>query len=112
MALTPFEPAAVALRDVALAYVQDERGVRVEDYVTVLAAATGEAAIVASGVIDIEHNELTPGAAVFGDAAAIGWNAEQWSSTSPGTIASELRVPPPIVSAASRTVTATPARAR
>ncbi len=68
MDLTPFEPAAVALREVALAYVQDERGVRVEDYLTVLAATTGEAAIVSSGVIDIEHTELTPGAAVFGDA--------------------------------------------
>jgi hypothetical protein len=42
--------------------------VRVEDYLTVLAAATGEAALVASGLLDIEHTELTPGSAVFGDA--------------------------------------------
>lgn len=40
---------------------------RVEDYVTALAAVTGEAALVASGVIDIEATDIAPGAAVFGD---------------------------------------------
>ena len=93
MDLTPFEPAAVALRDVALAYVQDERGVRVEDYVTVLAAATGEAAIVASGVIDIEHNELTPGAAVFGDAIneVLSGDATDVTAAPPTSVAGALR---------------------
>ena len=38
--------------------------------------------------------------------------AEQWSCSSPGTIASLVRVPPPISSAASSTVTSTPGRAR
>jgi hypothetical protein len=59
-----------ALAAHALAYVQDPatQRVRVEDYLTALAAVTGEAAIVAAGVFDIEHNDLTPGAAVFGDA--------------------------------------------
>src|SRR6478609_3306308 len=43
---------------------------------------------------------------------AIGWIAEQWSCSRPGMIASLLRVPPPISSAASRTVTWRPALAR
>jgi hypothetical protein len=55
------------LRDAALRLVQDEHGVRVEDYLATLAAATGEAVIVSSGLFDIEHNDLTPGSAVFGD---------------------------------------------
>jgi hypothetical protein len=59
-----------ALAAAALAYVQDPatQRVRVEDYLTALAAITGEAAVVAAGVFDIEHTDLTPGAAVFGDA--------------------------------------------
>lgn len=40
--------------------------VRVEDYLTALAAVTGEAAIVASGVISIESSDLTPGAGIIG----------------------------------------------
>ena len=36
---------------------------------------------------------------------AIGWKAEQWSCSRPGRIASLVRVPPPISSAASSTVT-------
>jgi hypothetical protein len=61
---------AEGLAAVALAYVQDPatKRVRVEDYLTVLAAMTGEAAVVSAGVFDIEHTDLTPGAAVFGDA--------------------------------------------
>ncbi len=68
--MTPsgLEPHVLAVRDAALARVEDQRGVRVEDYLAVLAAVTGEAAIVASGVVDIEDNELVPGSAVFGDA--------------------------------------------
>jgi len=46
-----------------------------------------------------------------GEPAAIGWVAEQSSCRSPGTVSSLVRVPPPIVSAASRTVTPTPFRA-
>src|SRR5882757_9118067 len=42
----------------------------------------------------------------------MGWIAEQWSCSRPGMIASLLRVPPPISSAASSTVTWTPALAR
>jgi len=33
----------------------------------VLAAATGEAVLVSAGLFDIEHNEMAPGSAVFGD---------------------------------------------
>ena len=47
-----------------------------------------------------------------GDPTAIGWTAEQRSCTSPGTVSSPLRVPPPMVSSASSTVTASPSRAR
>jgi len=47
--------------------VRDDRGVRVEDYLTVLAALTGEAVVVDAGLFDIEHNDMTPGAPVFGD---------------------------------------------
>jgi hypothetical protein len=41
--------------------------VRVEDYLTVLGAMTGEAAVLASGVIDLETTDLPPGSPVFGD---------------------------------------------
>jgi hypothetical protein len=62
--------AATTLAGDALVYVQEPetKRVRVEDYLAVLASMTGEAAVVAAGVFDIEHNDLTPGAAVFGDA--------------------------------------------
>jgi hypothetical protein len=56
------------LRDAALDLVENEHGIRVEDYVCALAAATGEAAVVASGAFDIEANEMTPGSGVFGEA--------------------------------------------
>ena len=46
-----------------------------------------------------------------GEPTPIGWTAEQWSCSTPGTVSSLVRVPPPIVSSASSTVTATPARA-
>lgn len=49
------------IRQAALRLVQEPDGrVRVEDYLTVLAAATGEAALAASG-FDVEHHNLTPG---------------------------------------------------
>src|SRR5262249_22620258 len=47
-----------------------------------------------------------------GEATPIGWIAEQSSCVSPGTVSSLLRAPPPMRSAASSTVTVTPARAR
>ena len=60
--------AAVFIAEVAMRSVQTEDGgVRVEDYLTVLAAAAGEAVLVSAGLFDIEHNELAPGSAVFGD---------------------------------------------
>ena len=61
--------AAQKILAAALARVTDPPGtsrVRVEDYVTAVAAVTGEAAIVAAG-IDIEALDITPGAALFGD---------------------------------------------
>jgi hypothetical protein len=61
--------AAQKILDAALARVTDPPGssrVRVEDYVTAVAAVTGEAAIVAAG-IEIEALDITPGAALFGD---------------------------------------------
>jgi hypothetical protein len=60
---------AKKILEAALARVTDPPGtnrVRVEDYVTAVAAVTGEAAIVAAG-IDIEALDITPGAALFGD---------------------------------------------
>ncbi|HEX7491037.1 MAG TPA: hypothetical protein VF337_04980 [Candidatus Limnocylindrales bacterium] len=60
--------AADHLAEVAIGRVQGKSGgVRVEDYVTVLAALTGEAALVAAELFDIETTTITPGAAVFGD---------------------------------------------
>src|SRR5205823_13681009 len=46
-----------------------------------------------------------------GEAAAIGWIAEQTSCTKPGNVNSALRVPPPMVGSASWTRTRRPARA-
>lgn len=56
------------LADFALSMVQDPQtqGVRVEDYLTVLAAACGEAVLVASGIVDIESNTMNPGSAILG----------------------------------------------
>jgi hypothetical protein len=61
------EWAAAAIDDAAIALLRNERGVRVEDYLCALAAATGEAALADAGLFDIEATDLTPGAAVFGD---------------------------------------------
>jgi hypothetical protein len=63
-----FAQAEQALRAAALDVVQDDHGARVEDYLCTLAAATGEAAVVASGVFDIEDNEMAPGSGVIGEA--------------------------------------------
>lgn len=59
--------AGIQLAKAALDHVKDSRGVRVEDYLTVLAATTGEAALVSALGFDIERSTFTPGAAVFGD---------------------------------------------
>jgi hypothetical protein len=67
--MSVFRHAAESLRETAMRLVQTDDGrVRVEDFLNVVASATGEAAIVASGVFDIEHNEMMPGQPVFGDA--------------------------------------------
>ena len=47
-----------------MALVQDERGVRVEDYLTVLAAATGEGALATAG-FDVAGHDLPPGSPLF-----------------------------------------------
>ena len=61
--------AASPLGAAALSRVQEPSSgrVRVEDYLTVLAAMTGEAALLASGVIDVETSDIPPGAPIFGD---------------------------------------------
>jgi hypothetical protein len=59
---------AQELAGVALGMVKEpEAGrVRVEDYLTVLAAASGEAVLAASGIIDIESNTMNPGSVILG----------------------------------------------
>lgn len=52
--------AADGLRDAALALVQNERGVRVEDYLASLGAAAGEAALATAG-FDVAGHDLPPG---------------------------------------------------
>lgn len=61
--------ASETLSTAALSRVKDPATgrVRVEDYLAVLASITGEAALVASGVIDVEAAGLTPGSPIFGD---------------------------------------------
>jgi hypothetical protein len=56
--------AEAALRAAALAMVQDERGVRVEDYLTSIAATVGEGALAAAG-FDVTGHDLTPGSGLF-----------------------------------------------
>lgn len=61
------DDAQSAVRTAALTLVQTADGrVRVEDYLTVLAAAAGEAALAAAG-FDIEGHDLTPGSGLFFD---------------------------------------------
>lgn len=85
--------AVTALRDAAMAMVRDERGVRVEDYLTTLAAAVGEAAIVDAGVIDIEANDLTPGAGILGDAInqVLTGDVTELAGVDPGSVVGLLR---------------------
>jgi hypothetical protein len=57
------------LAEQALGYVQDSAGrVRVEDYIAILAALAGEAALLSAGLFDLETAGFTPGSAIFGDA--------------------------------------------
>jgi hypothetical protein len=60
------EDAATLIRDAAFRYVEDAQGVRVEDYLTTLAALTGEAAFVSAGAVDIEAAPIAAGRGVFG----------------------------------------------
>jgi hypothetical protein len=60
----PDLPADEALRNAAIAMVQNDHGVRVEDYLATLAAATGEAALATAG-FDVAGHDLTPGSALF-----------------------------------------------
>lgn len=56
-----------AVRAAALGLVQTPDGrVRVEDYLTVIAAAAGEASLAAAG-FDVEGHDLTPGSGLFFD---------------------------------------------
>ena len=64
------------------------------------------------GAARTSRNDRGPSPARNCEPTAIGWIAEQWSCSRPGMIASLVRVPPPISSAASRTVTWRPALAR
>lgn len=68
-AVTPaVRKSAAQLAKIAMGYVQEESGaVRVEDYVTVLAALTGEAALLAAELYGIETSTIPPGSAVFGN---------------------------------------------
>jgi hypothetical protein len=69
---------AAQLARVALQRVQDESGgVRVEDYVTVLAALTGEAAQLAAELYDIETSTIPPGVPVFGPAINVILSGDQ-----------------------------------
>jgi hypothetical protein len=61
--------AATIIAQAALHYVQTADGrVRVEDYLAVLGAVTGEAALLAAGLFELEQIDLAPDSAVFGDA--------------------------------------------
>ncbi len=66
--MTGIEEFALRIRDAALHSVQAaDRGVRVEDYLTTLAAATGEAALAATG-FPVDAHDLPPGSPVFVEA--------------------------------------------
>ena len=56
--------AEAALREAAIALVQNEQGVRVEDYLATLAAAAGEGALAAAG-FDVAGHDLPPGSPLF-----------------------------------------------
>lgn len=53
-----------ALRAAAIAIVERDNPVRVEDYLTVLAAATGVGALAAAG-FDVDGHDLVPGSGLF-----------------------------------------------
>ncbi len=64
-----FARAVGVVQNYAIELIKDEGNrVRVEDYLAVLSAATGEATIADSGCIDIEHSDLVPGQGLFTDA--------------------------------------------
>lgn len=53
-----------SIREAAIGFVQADGAVRVEDYLTSLAALTGEAALAAAG-FDVEGHDLRPGSGLF-----------------------------------------------
>ena len=65
----------------------------------------------ASGSIHASPSRARSSERMNGDAAPMGWKAEQTSWTKPGRVSSAERHPPPIVSFASYTVTERPLRA-
>jgi hypothetical protein len=89
--------AAAALAEQALRWVQaDDGSVRVEDYLTALAAVTGEAALADAGLFPLEGSGMTPGAAVFGDAVNVVLSGDERDAADAppgsvvGTLVSEL----------------------
>jgi hypothetical protein len=86
------EAAALTIRDAAFEYVRNESGVRVEDYLTVLAALTGEAALVSAG-IDIEAVDVAPGSGVFGGRMndVLTGDTAELDEAGPGTVVGLLR---------------------
>jgi hypothetical protein len=86
------DAAALTIRDAAFQYLQDEHGVRVEDYLTVLAAVTGEAALVSTG-IDIEEVEIAPGSGMFGGRVndMLSGDSAELAEAGPSTVIGVLR---------------------
>jgi hypothetical protein len=68
------------------------RRVRVEDYLTTLASVTGEAALVAAGVFDVEASDITPGSPVFGDPinVVLSGDTTDWTAVPPDSVAGVL----------------------
>lgn len=87
---------AERLAHAALAMVRDPAGggVRVEDYLTLLSAAAGEAVLVATGLIDPEQpaEGSAPGRAVFGDPVNMLLTGDMavFRSAAPGSVAATL----------------------
>ena len=83
--------AETRIREAAIHLVQEPGGgVRVEDYIATLAAATGEAALAAAG-FDVEHHDLAPGSVLDYDAVRGRLTGDPVTSPAPaGTVWSLL----------------------
>ncbi|MEO3937557.1 hypothetical protein V3N99_12465 [Dermatophilaceae bacterium Soc4.6] len=83
--------AETRIREAAIRLVQEPGGgVRVEDYVATLAAATAEAALAAAG-FDVEHHDLVPGSLLTYDAVRARLTGDPVTSPAPvGTVWSLL----------------------